>query len=143
MKRHVTAELAGWIPDRSPTWIEVIIIASVVVQVPVVLTGNEPVSTLAVALGFFVTVVAVGPVAHSSVGKVVGRWFRDIGKRGRATAIVAYAVGVWITNTVVGIPVEVFHAGFGSLLAGAVFMLAHVLTARTVSGWIPSETPDE
>lgn len=143
MERYVTADLSGWLPDRSPTWAEVLFVIFIGLQTPMFLEQNDQLSALAVGFGFVVTIVAMGPVAHSSVGEVVDRWFRAIGKGGRATVIVAYAVGLWITMAIVEVPVEVIQAGFGSLLAVAAFMVAHLLTARMVSGWTPPEAPDE
>ena len=130
----MTAEFDAYFPDRPPTWLEVGLTLLVVLTVAGRLL-NASVSLPAVAAGFLLFAVAIGPGAASGFGTRVGRWFRGIGTTRRALVIVLFAVAVavlyrfdWVPQALLG------DAASGGLLAVAVFVVVHALWAGRVDG---------
>ncbi|WP_132058028.1 hypothetical protein [Halorussus amylolyticus] len=86
--------------------------------------------------GFISTMIAMGPIASSSLGKRVENWFEAIGILGRALLLVLFVVCIWGLAQVIEIPTTlVFSFVSGSMLAIASFVVVHVLYAGEVSGW--------
>lgn len=57
--------------------------------------------------GFISCVLIAGPIAKTSVGRLLGEWFREIGIGGRALLIVLFAIGWFLVDSTFYIPVEV------------------------------------
>ncbi len=128
--------LQRWVPDRTPTWTDVLVACLVLVWIPVNLASLETIYWGRMAIGFVVGVISLGPVAASPIGRRIGTWFREIGATGRAIAIVLFAVAVLITGQRVDVPSEhVTSAVGGFMLALLGFTFAHVALADEISGW--------
>lgn len=94
------------------------------------------VSWSAVATGFLVFSLALGPGANSFLGKRIGQWFRNIGVSGRSTVIVLFALGAVVTFQFDAVPADLIaDAASGGLLATLLYLIAYVLWAGEVSGW--------
>ncbi|WP_226012839.1 hypothetical protein [Halomicrobium salinisoli] len=128
-----------WLPDRPPTWLEVALAVLIAFEVWTEVGPGEPFSWPHAAVGFVVTLVAMGPGTESRVGKVIGQWFRRIGLLGRSVAILLYIVGVFVVFETVGAPPEAPTNGIvtGSLSAVALLIVVHVVSVREVDGWLP------
>lgn len=129
--------LRRYLPDRPPTWTEVIIGVFVALStVPDLLTPSRP-SWPAAILGFLAFAIALGPAARSRPGIRVGRWFRNIGATGRLVVISVFAIVVAVAYTSGVVPMAPLRdAATGGLAAILLYLVAHVLAAREVSGWI-------
>ena len=125
----------SWFPSDAPTWVEVIVgIAAASHLVGTLPSG--PVRWPWFAVGFAVLVLATGPGANSALGARVGAWFSAIGVTGRVLAILGFAGGVWLTDTVVGIPEEPTSSIVAGVMAGVVvFIVVSLLAAGEVDGW--------
>jgi hypothetical protein len=133
---NVQSGFSAYFPNRHPTWTEVIIAVLFAGSVAPDFLLLSTISWPAVAVGFVVFAVAVGPATNTSLGKRIGQWFRDIGISGRATAIILFLIAVvllyqldWVPNTFIS------DAASGGILAFIVYMVAYVVWAGEVSGW--------
>ena len=127
--------LSPWLPDRRPTWTDVLVGVFAVVWAIVELSV-EPLSWAWVTVGSLSFLVAGGPVARSAIGQSVGDWFRAIGPTGRGLAILLFAIAVWAiyaTFDVPSRPVTSFTVGL--MCAIPLFVFAHVLVAGRPEGW--------
>ena len=128
--------IAAYFPDRPPTWTEVGLAALIVVPTLVPPFRSGPPSVPALIGGFLTFTAALGPIANTTLGVRVGRWFRGIGKDGRAAVIVPFAVAVAAIFRIDAVPSELIaDAAVGGLLACVLSVLAYVLLAGEVSGW--------
>ena len=127
--------LSPWLPDRQPTWTDVLVGVFAVGWVIVELRG-EPLSWAWFAVGFLSFLVAGGPAARSSIGQVVGDWFRAIGPAGRGIVILLFAIGVWVTYATFDVPSRpVTSFTVGLMCAIPLFVFAQVLVAGRPEGW--------
>lgn len=128
-----------WLPDRVPTWADVVLAVLIAFEVWTEIRPGEPFSWPHAAVGFVAALVAMGPGTETRVGKAVGRWFRRIGTLGRGVAILLYFVGLFVVFETVGTPPEGPTTGFvmGFLSAAGLLIVVHVASAREVNGWIP------
>ncbi|WP_114576966.1 hypothetical protein [Saliphagus sp. LR7] len=132
----------GWlsgIPERPPTWTEVIIGLLIAITTTLDLLSPSTMSIPGVGIGFLTFAVALGPASTTALGTRIGQWFREIGAAGRATAIILFAIGVAITYRIEAVPNSLLHGiGTGGLLATLLYMTAHIISAGEVSGWKPN-----
>ena len=132
--------IAAYFPDRPPTWTEVGLAALIVVATLVPRFLSDPPSVPALIVGFITFTAALGPIANTTLGARVGRWFRGIGAGGRAAVIVLFAVVVAVLFRIDAVPSDLIaDAAVGGLLACVLYVLAYVLLAGEVSGWWTSE----
>ena len=59
-----------------------------------------------VVVGFVSCVLIAGPIAKSSIGRLLEKWFREIGIGGRALLIVLFAIGWYLVVSTFNIPVD-------------------------------------
>ncbi|WP_436909764.1 hypothetical protein [Halosimplex marinum] len=125
-----------WLPDRTPTWTDVLVgILGAVLFLSNLTTLARP-DWPWVAGGFVATAVVLGPVAQSSVAARVGERFRDGGTLVGVALIATFVAVAWVLRDVVGVPQPILSGvASGVFLASAVFVAAHVLLRRAVEGW--------
>ena len=132
--------LSTYLPDRPPTWTEVGIAVLVVVTYGFPLHVRRP-WWPAVILGFVLFVLALGPIANTSIGRRIGNWFREIGLGGRAVAIGLLALTtVVVSRTMPGLMELLGNAAYGGLAAVVLFIALHLLIAGEISGWLPDRS---
>jgi len=131
-----TAQLSTYLPDRQPTWLELLLAALVLPRVVWGLYGGPHTSWLAIGVGVLVFALALGPVANTVLGGRVDRWFRGLGVAGRAVVIVLFAVAVYVAVWVGAVPEQwLADVGTGGLLAVLGYLAAFVTVSGGVSGW--------
>lgn len=131
----VTRVLSTWVPDRQPTWTDVLMGVLAVFWWPINILG-EPLLWSWVAVGFVALVVAAGPGANSTPGKELGHWFRSIGVAGRAAVIVLFIISFWVVQATFHVPPRpVISLGTGIISAIPVIVAAHLLIAGRPTGW--------
>jgi hypothetical protein len=125
-----------WLPDRTPTWTDVLVgVLGAVLFLSSLTTLARP-GWAWVAAGFVATVVVLGPVAQSSVAARVGEWSRAGGTLVGVALVATFVAVAWLLRDVVGVPQPVLSGlASGVFLASAAFVAAHVLARRTVEGW--------
>ena len=127
--------LSLWLPDRQPTWTDVLVGVFAVVWIFVELR-SEPLSWAWFTVGFLSFLVAGGPVARSAIGQSVGDWFRTIGPTGRILVILLFAIAVWAIYATFDVPRRpVTSFTVGLMCAIPLFVFAHVLVAGRPEGW--------
>jgi hypothetical protein len=67
-----------YLPDRSPTWLDVLIVVFGSIVIGSMLQSLSPSSLPAVALGFVGAAILLGPVAQTRVGKRIDEWETEI-----------------------------------------------------------------
>ncbi|EMA48406.1 hypothetical protein C451_20502 [Halococcus thailandensis JCM 13552] len=85
-----------------------------------------------VVVGFVSCVLIAGPIAKSSIGRLLEKWFREIGIGGRALLIVLFAIGWYLVVSTFNIPVDpVTSASNGIFLWVLLFVpFQFIYTAR-------------
>lgn len=138
------SRLSTYVPDRPPTWTEIGLAVLVLIMFGSFLLLGIP-WWPAVATGFVVFALALGPVANTAFGSRVGHWFREIGKRGRTVVIILFALTVAVVARTAPESMALLgDAAYGGLAACVVYTLIHVIVAGEVSGWRPDRPePDE
>ena len=132
--------LSAYFPDRPPTWTEVLIGVLVGIDVGFDVLSPENMSWFAVAAGFLVFSVALGPGSNSSLGRRVGQWFRDIGVTGRLVAIGSFALSAFILSQSATVPYALIaDAASGGLFACSLYLIAYLVLAKEVHGWKASQ----
>lgn len=135
---------AAWIPDRPPRKIEVALaLFFTIVLVPAQFLVAESISPSAAAAGLLVTLLVIGPVASSRLGRRIGDRFRSIGIAWRALLLAVFVVPLFVAGADVPRPVGVAGTvvphpvgiGFvlGSMAAILALLWAQLLRFRTVS----------
>lgn len=129
--------LSRYLPDRAPTWTEVVIGAFIALSiVPSFLPPSRPALPAAI-IGFLAFAIALGPGARSSLGARIGRWFRDIGATGRLAVILGFAAAVAVVGVSGAVPMAPLRdAATGGLAAVLLYLTAHLVAAKEISGWI-------
>lgn len=127
--------LSSWVPDRQPTWTDVLVSMFAIGRVTIELR-SEPLSGAWFTVGFLSFLVAGGPVARSAIGRSVGDWFRAIGPTGRGLVILLFAIAVWATYARFDVPSRpVTSFTVGLMCAIPLFVFAHVRVAGRPEGW--------
>ncbi|WP_135364200.1 hypothetical protein [Halosimplex halophilum] len=125
-----------WLPERTPTWTDVLVGILGAVLFLSNLTTLPGLDWPWVAGGFVATAVVLGPVAQSSLAARVGEWSRGGGALVGVALIATFVAVAWVLRDVVGVPQPVLSGvASGVFLASAAFVAAHVLSQRTVEGW--------
>jgi hypothetical protein len=133
--------VGNYFPDRPPTWSDVVTVVSGLLYIGISVQSFQSSSLPAVALGFSSTVILIGPVAQTRVGKRIGRWVTEIGPDGRATVIGLFAIAVIVTFVFVGTPPEfIREAVLGTMMGYLLVMAAHILKERRIEGWLPESS---
>jgi hypothetical protein len=126
----------GWLPDRAPTWIDVLAGAFAVVLFLSNASEIARPNRIWAVGGFLVAAALLGPVGRSSlVGRASGwSW---IAERVVFYALVAVTVAVvWVVRRNLGFPPGALSAlATGGFLAVTVFVTLHVLSRRAVEDW--------
>ncbi|QLH82853.1 hypothetical protein [Halosimplex pelagicum] len=126
----------AWLPDRTPTWTDVLVGALAGVLFLSDLTTVAGLQWTWVAGGFVGTALVLGPVARSSLGARASEWSRAGGALGGIALIAAFVALAWVVREVVGVPQAVLSGlASGVFLAVTVFVALHVACRRTVEGW--------
>lgn len=140
MPSTIQSRLAAYFPDRSPTWIDLLIAILIGVEVSPDVLSPATMSWPAAVTGFLVFSVALGPGANSSLGRRIGRWFRNIGVTGRFAVIVLFAIAAAITFRFDAVPNDLIaDAATGGLLATFLYLSTYLLWTGEVSGWKRSQ----
>lgn len=125
----------AWLPDHEPTWTEILVGLVAVIWLADEVVLASMISWPWLALGFGLNLIAIGPIAQSSIGARIGTWFRDIGVAGRLLALVLFALVVWTAEYAVDLPaVPVTSAVGGMMVAVLVYIIANVATSGGVGG---------
>lgn len=133
--RSVKGVLSAWLPDRQPTWIDLIVGISAVCWV-IVRTQRTSLSWSWVAIGFVAYLTSAGPVANSAIGHSVGRWFRSIGFAGRATVIGLFAISVWAVDSAFDVPKQPVTSFVGGMMCGiALSIVLYLSMIGRPKGW--------
>ncbi|MFC5970421.1 hypothetical protein ACFPYI_03675 [Halomarina salina] len=138
MQRRATR----WFPDRSPTWLEVLLGLGAIGQVAITAyTGTLVWRWFGV--GFAVFILAMGPASATTAGERFGAWFRTIGVGGRVALIVAFAVVLWTVSLTESVSAATLKSlGLGGLAACLVYFLAFLIIEREVEGWWARDARD-
>ena len=100
-----TTILSALLPKHTPSRLDlfVVVIAAfeLVLNFYIEPSGWE---WLWVVAGFVSCVLIAGPIAKSSVGRLLEKWFREIGIGGRALLIVLLAIGWYLVASLFNIP---------------------------------------
>jgi len=127
--------LSTYVPDRPPTWTEVGIAVLVVGMIAPSFVVRELLWS-AVAVGFVLFALAVGPVANTLFGRRVGDWFRAIGLSGRTTVIVLFiGLVAVVAGTLPDLMMLLADVAYGGLAALVLYTTLHLLVAGEISGW--------
>lgn len=130
---------ATWLPDRPPTWSELLLTVASLFMIGGLFTTLPSVSWPAVAVGAVGAVVAMGPFAATTTGQRIDDWGDRIGGRGKLAVIAVFAVATGLAPALSLVPVAVVtNVTAGILLGTAVYVLGHLAAARSVSGWRPA-----
>jgi len=140
MPSTIQSRLSAYFPDRSPTWIDVLIGILIGVEVGPDVLSPTTISWPAAVTGFLVFSVALGPGANSSLGRRIGQWFQSIGLTGRIAVIVLCAIAAVMTFQFDAMPNDLIaDAANGGLFATLLYLITYVLWAGGVSGWKRSQ----
>lgn len=126
-----------WLPDRTPTWSDVVTVVSAVVLLYATRSA-EPSGWVWpwVAAGVVLVVITVGPIANTSVGRSFGDWSQNIGVGGRLVVMIVLLIMLFAVERMVAIPSRIgLSVARGGLIAIVVLLSASVLRFREVSGW--------
>lgn len=128
--------LETYFPDRSPTWAEVGVMLLSAANLGMWYFDSSVVVSPVLLASFLLSATTLGLVSNSAVGQRIGRWFLDIGKRGRGTVILLFVLTIVVTLSWDLVPAVVLSdIGNGVLFAAVLYMFGHVLHAREISGW--------
>ncbi|SDR38937.1 hypothetical protein [Natronobacterium texcoconense] len=131
----VRTGVAAYFPDRPPTWTEVVLGVLVLVAIAPRIYVDSP-SAPALLVGFLAFAVALGPAATTTAGRRIEEWFRRIGVVGRAIVLLTFLASTLLAYRLEAIPSTlVGDAAVGGLLAVILYLAAHVLLTREISGW--------
>jgi len=136
MPSTIHSRLSAYFPDRSPTWIDLLIAILIGVEVGLDVISPATISWRAAVTGFLVFSVALGPGANSPLGRRIGRWFRNIGVTGRLVVIVIFTIAAVITVRFDTVPTDLIaDAASGGLLSTFLYLITYILCAGGVSDW--------
>lgn len=129
---------SSWVPDRPPKRTEVALaVFFTVVWFPAQVLAAESISPSAVAVGFVVALLLMGPAANSSLGGRIGGWFRSLGiaRRALLLAVVVSLLLVALSLAAGAIVPTPIGLGFalGSMAAILAVLWMQLLRFRTVS----------
>lgn len=101
----LTATLSALLPNYTPTWTDVVVWILVAVSLFFDLfTESTTWIWTWVVVGFLLTMIAVGPVTKTSVGRLIGNWFQEIGVAGRGLVILLFLAGALGLINLLNIP---------------------------------------
>jgi len=127
-----------YLPDRPPTWSDVVIVISGSMTIGIWLQSLQPSSLLAVAFGFVGAVILFGPVAQTRAGKQINKWGTEIGSLGRATVIAVFAIAVTVAFSFEATPTaRVRDIGLGLLLFAVLALAVNLVHERRIKSWLP------
>jgi phage shock protein PspC (stress-responsive transcriptional regulator) len=133
------ARPAAWVPDRPPTWSELLLTVASLFMIGGLFRTLPYVSWPAVAAGSVGAVAVMGPFAATTYGRRLDDWGRRIGGRKKIAVVAGFAVALGLAPTLSVVPVAfVTNFAAGILLGTAVYVVAHLAAARSVSGWRPA-----
>ncbi|ELY77448.1 hypothetical protein [Natrinema gari] len=136
MSSTVQSRLAAYFPDRSPTWIDLLIGILTGVEIGPDILSPATISWPAAVSGFLVFTIALGPGSNSSLGRWVSQWFRSIGILRRVVVIVLFALTVGIVSRFDAVPnAQIADAASGGLLATFLYLVTYIVWAGGVSDW--------
>lgn len=105
MTDTVTAILSALLPDHTPSRVDVFIAILAALTLFTNFFGESSGEDWSwIVVGFVLTMVATGPIAKSSVGRLLSDRFREIGVGGRAFLIILFAVGYYSALSTFNIP---------------------------------------
>lgn len=133
----------SFLPDRPPTWMEVGLSLLVSVVYLPQLVISSAVSWPVVFTGIVVSVVVLGPIANSRIGRRVKTRFETVSIPYRVLILTVIATvligGATAVASMTPITTQLLlDASYGGMAGVVVYVLAHLCHARTVSGWIHS-----
>lgn len=131
----------GWVlpkvPERPPTWREVVASVSIVVLLVIVSQemSVESSSWAGLAFGILTTWLVAGPLATSSIGRRIDAWGEESGLGTSIGVLLCLVLTVLAVFTWL-IPSQM-ESGLvvGFLLGTLGWFLVHVVSAGEVSGW--------
>lgn len=131
----------NYLPDRPPTWSDVVIVVSGPISIGIWVQSFQPSSLPSVALGVVSAAILLGPVAQAQVGKRIDRWGTEIGPLGRATVIALFAIAVIVAFGFEATPTALIRDfGLGIFMFSVLVLAAHLLHERRIKGWLPEST---
>lgn len=138
-------EEGTYLPDRSPTWSEVLVFIFGLIVIGLQRQLHSPLSLPAVALGFVGAAILLGPIAQTQVRKRINEWETETRFLARLGAIIWVLIGGIVTLRFEAIPTEritdlLKSVLFGVLLFYLLVLAAHLLYKRQITGWIPESS---
>jgi hypothetical protein len=127
-----------YLPDRPPTWSDVVTVVSGILSIGVWLQSFRPLSLPMVTLGFGGTAILLGPVARTRVGDRINKWRTEIGPAGRVSVIALFAIAVIVAVGLEATPTALIRDfGLGVFMFAVLVLAAHLLHERRIKGWLP------
>ena len=100
-----TTVLSALLPDHTPSRVDLFIMVLAAFELYLnFYTESSGREWQWVVAGFISCVLIAGPIAKTSVGRLLGEWFREIGIAGRALLIVLFAIGWYLVASTFYIP---------------------------------------
>jgi hypothetical protein len=134
------ARLATWVPDRPPTWTEVVLATTFFalfgIDLVVDVLSGSVVSWPAVLAGVLVPVCFA--VLHASFGTRLGQWYQHRHAVSRIVVAIA-TVSIFLSAPFWAPRAPFLTATRAFLTVYFVYVGAFVLGAREVSGWRPTQ----
>jgi hypothetical protein len=121
--------ISTWSVNDGPNRWDIVTAVSSLVLSAVFLSTVEAVLVVWLIVGFVASVVLIGPVAASTLGRRVSSWLEAIGGPGRLLAVaITYVVWHYVVEPLLGIP-DVLVTNFvsGGLLALGVVIMTETL----------------